>query len=73
MGKKYRTYDHPEHLNLTEENKRSWQGKNGKQGSTYKDEGVRKSWSRAVKQVVDTIAPGMNPRRTKNRTGQDNK
>ncbi len=28
---------------------------------------VKKQYSTAVKQVVDTLAPGMNPRRTKAR------
>lgn len=34
------------------------------------EEPVRKQYSRAVKQVVDTLAPGFNPRRTKNRKVQ---
>jgi len=46
--------------------------KSGKTKKTYTDEGIVNSYKRAVKQAVDTLAPGFNPRRTRNRTGQDN-
>jgi hypothetical protein len=36
-------------------------------GKRKKVDPVRKQYSRAVKQVVDSLAPGANPRRTKNR------
>ncbi len=29
---------------------------------------LRQKYSRALKQIADTLAPGMNPRRTKNRS-----
>jgi len=32
-------------------------------------EPLKKKYKRVVKQLVDTLAPGSNPRRTKNRTG----
>lgn len=32
-------------------------------------EPLKKKYKRAAKQLIDTLAPGFNPRRTKNRTG----
>lgn len=32
---------------------------------------LKKQYKRAVKQAVDTLAPGFNPRRTKNRAPKD--
>lgn len=34
----------------------------------YSNPDGSKNLSRALKQIVDTVAPGMNPRRTKNRS-----
>lgn len=34
----------------------------------YHNPSMGSNLSRALKQIVDTVAPGMNPRRTKNRS-----